>query len=86
MALPTRATSDAMFSRVLGWLSRLPDADLGRGAREAALAHGKAMLNDEYSRLYRGMLPSAIGEDEGGTAVAAHGWHRRQRRHRHLGR
>lgn len=74
VALPTRATSDAMFSRVLGWLSRLPDADVGRGAREAALAHGKAILNDEYSRLYRGMLPSAIGVDEGGTAVAAHGW------------
>ncbi|MEU1885320.1 CRISPR-associated helicase Cas3' [Micromonospora rifamycinica] len=74
VALPTRATSDAMFSRVLGWLSRLPDADLGRGAREAALAHGKAILNDEYSRLYRGMLPSAIGADEGGTATAAHGW------------
>ncbi|PSK61773.1 CRISPR-associated nuclease/helicase Cas3 [Micromonospora sp. MH33] len=74
VALPTRATSDAMFSRVLGWLSRLPDADLGRGAREAALAHGKAILNDEYSRLYRGMLPSAIGVDEGGTATAAHAW------------
>ncbi|MFG2064837.1 CRISPR-associated helicase Cas3' [Micromonospora sp. NPDC048871] len=75
LALPTRATGDAMFSRVLGWLSRLPDADRGRGARDAALAHGKAMLNDEYSRLYRdGGLPSAIAEDEGGAAVAVHGW------------
>ncbi|WP_091632683.1 CRISPR-associated helicase/endonuclease Cas3 [Micromonospora peucetia] len=74
VALPTRATSDAMFSRVLGWLSRLPDADRGRGARDAAVAHGKAILNDEHSRLYRGVLPSAIGVDEGGTATAAHGW------------
>ncbi|MGY3515010.1 CRISPR-associated endonuclease Cas3'' [Micromonospora sp. PTRAS2] len=74
LALPTRATGDAMFSRVLTWLSRLPDADLGRGARDAALAHGKAMLNDEYSRLYRGVLPSAIALDEGGTQTAVHGW------------
>ncbi|MER7168950.1 CRISPR-associated endonuclease Cas3'' [Micromonospora sp. NPDC000207] len=74
LALPTRATGDAMFSRVLTWLSRLPDADVGRGARDAALAHGKAMLNDEYSRLYRGGLPSAIAEDEGGTEIAVHGW------------
>ncbi|MDI5938531.1 CRISPR-associated helicase/endonuclease Cas3 [Micromonospora sp. DH15] len=74
LALPTRATGDAMFSRVLTWLCRLPDADLGRGARDAALAHGKAMLNDEYSRLYRGVLPSAIALDEGGTQTAVHGW------------
>ncbi|MGW0505741.1 CRISPR-associated helicase Cas3' [Micromonospora sp. NPDC003241] len=74
LALPTRATGDAMFSRVLTWLSRLPDADLDRGARDAALAHGKAMLNDEYSRLYRGGLPSAIAEDEGGTETAVHAW------------
>ncbi|BCJ58927.1 CRISPR-associated helicase/endonuclease Cas3 [Micromonospora endophytica] len=74
LALPTRATGDAMFSRVLTWLSRLPDADRDRGARDAALAHGKAMLNDEYSRLYRGGLPSAIAEDEGGTETAVHGW------------
>ncbi|WP_320068179.1 CRISPR-associated helicase Cas3' [Micromonospora sp. RTGN7] len=74
LALPTRATSDAMFSRVLAWLSRLPDADLDRGARDTALAHGKAMLNDEYSRLYRGALPSAIAQDQGGTQTAVHGW------------
>ncbi|WP_406107068.1 CRISPR-associated helicase Cas3' [Micromonospora globbae] len=74
LALPTRATSDAMFGRVLAWLSRLPDADPDRGARDAALAHGKAMLNDEYSRLYRGGLPSAIAQDEGGAETAVHGW------------
>jgi CRISPR-associated endonuclease/helicase Cas3 len=74
VALPTRATSDAMFARVLGWLSRLPDEDVGRGARDALLMHGKARLNTEYSQLYRDAMPSAIGIDEGGVDVAVHRW------------
>src|SRR5690606_32307668 len=62
-ALPTRATSDAMFARMLSWLRRLPDAQAGRGDRDVRLAHGKAALNPEYDRLRVASLPSAIAED-----------------------
>ncbi len=74
VALPTRATSDAMFLRVLEWLRRLPDADVGRGAQSIVLAHGKARLNDDFQRLFRYGKPSRIGVDEGGAQVAAHRW------------
>lgn len=47
VALPTQATTDAMFSRVRSWLDRIP------GGATLALAHGKAHLNDEYRGLVR---------------------------------
>jgi CRISPR-associated endonuclease/helicase Cas3 len=74
IALPTRATSDAMFSRVIDWLRRLPDRETARGAYGVALAHGKSGLNSEFTLLYRRSLPSAIGVDEGGADIAAHRW------------
>ena len=76
VALPTRATSDAMFKRVLDWLTRLPDADVGRGHQSVVLAHGKARLNEEFQQLFRRGMPSRIGIDEGGAGVAAHRWTR----------
>ncbi|MBB5933938.1 type I-E CRISPR-associated protein Cse1/CasA [Streptomyces zagrosensis] len=45
VALPTRATGDAMFPRLLAWLDRLP---LG-GPRSVVLAHAKAALNDVWA-------------------------------------
>ncbi|MEU3215404.1 type I-E CRISPR-associated protein Cse1/CasA [Streptomyces sp. NPDC006971] len=45
VALPTRATGDAMFPRLLSWLERLP-AD---GPRSVVLAHAKAALNEVWS-------------------------------------
>jgi len=74
IALPTRATSDAMFSRVVRWMRRLPDVDPHRGFLDANLAHGKAWLNEEFSQLYRGKLPSGIGADEAGADIAVHRW------------
>ncbi|MBB5874336.1 CRISPR-associated helicase Cas3/CRISPR-associated endonuclease Cas3-HD [Allocatelliglobosispora scoriae] len=75
IALPTRATSDAMFGRVLSWLRRLPDADVGRGARDIKLAHGKAAFNSDFSGLiYRNAMPSGISIEEGGSAVGVHQW------------
>lgn len=47
VALPTQATSDAMFGRVAAWLERLPGSD----RRSIFLAHGKASLNDTYRGL-----------------------------------
>ncbi|MEQ4299939.1 CRISPR-associated endonuclease Cas3'' [Plantactinospora sp. B6F1] len=74
LALPTRATSDAMFGRMLSWLRRLPDAQVGRGDRDVRLAHGKAALNPEYDRLRTRSLPSGIAEDAGGADIGVHGW------------
>lgn len=50
VALPTMATTDAMFGRVHGWIERLP---AGRNDRDKSiyLAHGKAQLNEEYQGL-----------------------------------
>lgn len=70
VALPTRATTDAMFSRVLAWMEALPGLPAGASV---TLAHGTASLNDHYRGLLsRGHL-CGIGEepDEG---VAAHLW------------
>ncbi|MFI1956015.1 type I-E CRISPR-associated protein Cse1/CasA [Streptomyces xinghaiensis] len=50
VALPTRATGDAMFARLLAWLDELPES--GDGPRSVVLAHAKAALND----LWAGML------------------------------
>ncbi|MFY1670224.1 CRISPR-associated helicase Cas3' [Plantactinospora sp. WMMB334] len=74
LALPTRATSDAMFNRMLGWLRRLPDAQPGRGARDVRLAHGKAALNPDYDHLRTTLLPSGIAEDDGGADIGVHVW------------
>ncbi|MFF5257150.1 type I-E CRISPR-associated protein Cse1/CasA [Streptomyces leeuwenhoekii] len=59
MALPTRATGDAMFDRLLSWLEALP-AD-GSRTRSVVLAHAKAALKKTWSGLLR----------EGSRAIAA---------------
>ncbi|MEU0977702.1 type I-E CRISPR-associated protein Cse1/CasA [Streptomyces griseus] len=45
VALPTRATGDAMFPRLLRWLERLPSD----GPRSVVLAHAKAALNEVWA-------------------------------------
>lgn len=62
IALPTRATSDAMFQRVQNWLTRVPDADPDRGALSVMLAHGKAVFNEDYRSLMRGRS-TAVNQD-----------------------
>ncbi|MFJ4901552.1 type I-E CRISPR-associated protein Cse1/CasA [Streptomyces sp. NPDC088727] len=49
VALPTRATGNAMFPRLLKWLDHLPGAE----RHSVFLAHAKAALNDEYVGLMR---------------------------------
>lgn len=63
VALPTQATSDAMFSRMLQWLERLPDGS-DTGTQSVALVHGKAALNDEFRHLPFGIRPHAPVHDE----------------------
>jgi CRISPR-associated endonuclease/helicase Cas3 len=50
-ALPTMATGNAMFPRLLNWLDRLPAEEGTR--RSVLLAHSKAALNDEFADLMR---------------------------------
>ncbi|WP_127841411.1 CRISPR-associated helicase Cas3' [Actinomyces wuliandei] len=55
-ALPTQATTDAMFSRELDWLERIEDAYAERGAPSqfaVSLRHGRDRLNREAGRLRR---------------------------------
>lgn len=72
VALPTQATSDAMFERVAKWLDHLPGrAD---GARlSVRLAHGKAHLNDTFTGLVRSGRFGSVGEGDH-EALVAHRW------------
>ncbi len=63
VGLPTMATSDAMFDRVLAWAERLP----GTNDLSTFLAHGKAMLNDRYRGLNSSGHIDAIHDDAGGS-------------------
>src|SRR3569833_4263547 len=53
IALPTMATGNAMFPRLLDWLDRLPDGGAEPGARAVLLAHSKAALNEDFAGLMR---------------------------------
>jgi CRISPR-associated helicase Cas3 len=64
VGLPTQATSDQMFGRVVGWLAAQP------GEVTVALAHGKASRNEAYQRL----MPEAVGIDENDAGVTASQW------------
>ncbi|AZK98097.1 MULTISPECIES: CRISPR-associated helicase/endonuclease Cas3 [Streptomyces] len=50
-ALPTMATGNAMFPRLLRWLDRLPHPT--GVPRSVLLAHAKSALNDTYAELLR---------------------------------
>ncbi|MGW2479673.1 type I-E CRISPR-associated protein Cse1/CasA [Streptomyces sp. NPDC001571] len=60
LALPTRATSDAMFQRLRAWLDALPAAG-GAGNWSVVLAHAKAALQNDWAGLLR----------EGNRAISA---------------
>ncbi|MCI3930525.1 type I-E CRISPR-associated protein Cse1/CasA [Streptomyces sp. AN091965] len=72
IALPTRATSDAMFSRVTAWLNRLPGAEEEKAPRSVVLAHAKAALNDEWAGLLaQGQRTIAAVDLDGGESIAS---------------
>ena len=68
VALPTMATTDAMFGRVRRWLDRLT----AHGPSSIYLAHGKAQLNEEYQGIVRSSRArrslSSMGVDLGEEA------------------
>lgn len=54
MALPTMATTDAMFERIHAWVERLgQDSSSSLNQHTMFLAHGKAGLNKEYAQMVR---------------------------------
>lgn len=92
-ALPTMATGNAMFSRLLEWLDRLPSSG---GVRHSVhLAHSKAALNDDFTGLMvRGGRVRAVDVDapaaspvrwsqevrRAGAELVAHAWLRGRKR------
>lgn len=55
-ALPTQATTDAMFTRVLSWLANIEQSYLDQGkpsVYSVQLLHGRAGLNETVSQLKR---------------------------------
>ncbi|MGL4306371.1 MAG: CRISPR-associated helicase Cas3' [Mycobacteriaceae bacterium] len=72
VALPTMATSNAMFSRVLSWI----EAQEGMAAASAVLAHSKAGLNEDYQSLDSEKMLGSVGDDvcAHGATVIAHSW------------
>jgi CRISPR system Cascade subunit CasA len=64
VALPTRATGNAMFDRLLTWLDHLPkDAT----SNSVFLAHAKAALHDSWSGLLRAGTRTIAAVDSDGT-------------------
>lgn len=63
IGLPTQATTDAMFSRMLGWLEQLPDGG-PNSPHSVVLAHGKSWLNTSYRDLFSLGKPGSVGIDE----------------------
>lgn len=63
-ALPSQATSNAIFSRMKKWLNNLSNIDKTKKA--IRLIHGKAYLNSEYESLKES---ENIFDDEGGVGV-----------------
>ncbi|MFC4906891.1 CRISPR-associated helicase Cas3' [Actinomadura gamaensis] len=51
IALPTMATGNAMFPRLLDWIGRVPGT--GDGDQSVFLAHSKAALNEDFVELMR---------------------------------
>lgn len=80
IALPTMATSDAMFSRILDWTERLPRRGDSDEALSIYLAHSRKDLNDDFARLRgRGVIGIGIDESDGEKhelrhEVSAHQW------------
>ncbi|SHL21307.1 CRISPR-associated helicase, Cas3 family [Pseudonocardia thermophila] len=76
VALPTRATTDAMFGRVLSWLQALPGVPVNVSVQ---LAHGTASLNDTFRGLLRRGHVRDAGEC-GSDVGVAHQWLRGRKR------
>lgn len=83
VALPTQATSDAMFERIVDWLDRLGSNEQQVGG-SIMLSHGKARFNRLFQGLLRAGWRGEVERDERRNqgsrrnrtshAVVAHSW------------
>lgn len=87
-ALPTQATTNAMFQRALNWIAHLDSPDVARFT-SVFLAHNKRDLNESYDELrYRGWsrgmgaAPDRASEREESERVEAivHAWLKERKR------
>lgn len=69
-ALPTQATSDGIFPRMLEWIEKLDDNE----AHSIELAHGKAQFNEDLQALKFLKGNQTSSEDEEGSSAVVHGW------------
>jgi CRISPR-associated endonuclease/helicase Cas3 len=69
-ALPTQATSDGIFERILKWVEKL------QGTHSITLAHGKAHFNEKF----RGLRFAATNVNDGEDAVIVSDWARGRKR------
>lgn len=74
-ALPTQATSDGIFPRMLEWIKRL-DSD---GAHYIMLAHGKAQFNKKFQGL-KFLEGSANIREDDNEGLIVHGWFEGQKK------
>lgn len=72
VALPTRATSDGMFPRIVDWLGRvIPRGD----SASAVLSHGSAQFNEDFRALPRvGRVAAVYDDDTDEGGARAHWW------------
>ena len=70
--LPTQATSNGIFPRIISWLKK-QSVELGekRGLR---LVHGKAFLNEEYNNLTSASNIDIDGDNEGIEGFVVNQW------------
>lgn len=73
VALPTRATTNAMFGRALQWLEASAD---GANPVSVSLAHSKAQFDDRFQSLFAHARPGRMygGDSESDYSVVVNQW------------
>lgn len=66
--LPTQATSNGVFPRIVKWSQQVSKDS----AHSIRLVHGMAEFNDEYQALFKGS--AIVSEDDGESGVIANSW------------
>lgn len=80
IALPTQATTDGMFGRVLDWAASLPDAELELGS-SLWLGHGKAFMNEAWGNIALSRDLDLDESDQGLSArLVSHDWMKGRKR------